>query len=139
MRERAILFLCFVAFAISANLTTPAAATDARGAISLCDARGPDCSYGVHEDGGVTLVVNNGGKQTVIECPLQGNCSVLGRKGGKGTGTAVGSVFKPPGDGALPERKGLVGASGGAKGTTQSDGTQPVGLERDEGRSVGKH
>ena len=71
--RKAILFFSLVAFtSVAATPPTPAAATDARQAITMCDKRGPDCSMGTNEHGDTTLCVKNTGGTECVICPLQG-------------------------------------------------------------------
>lgn len=73
------------------GLSSPAMATDARQAITLCE-KNPNCSYNV-TGGGVTLWVRDGdGKNTYVDCPPPGKggtCTVV-RGGGQ-----VGKVLAP--------------------------------------------
>jgi hypothetical protein len=111
--RKAILFFSLVTFTsmVAATLPTPAAATDARQAIGMCDARGSDCSMKTNEHGDTTLCVKNTGGTECVICPLQGNCVVANKGGSKGKGGAVGSVF--------------TGAKGPV-GNQPAKGTQPV-------------
>jgi hypothetical protein len=58
----------------SGGTWSPAGATDARGAIKLCD-KNPNCSYHVRENGSVTLSVANEQGNQQINCPQKGECS----------------------------------------------------------------
>jgi hypothetical protein len=132
--RKAILFFSLVAFTsiVAATPPTPAAATDARQAITMCDKRGPDCSMGTNEHGDTTLCVKNTGGTECVICPLQGNCVVANKGGSKGKSGAVGTVFigakgptgNPPPKSAQPVAGGLkppttgVKSSGGQSDTT---------------------
>jgi hypothetical protein len=54
-------------------MPTPAAATEARGAIKMCD-KNPNCSYKVNDNGSVDLQVSNAQGIQVISCPQKGEC-----------------------------------------------------------------
>jgi hypothetical protein len=56
-------------------LSTPAAATNAREAMALCDKRGPDCNMRVEKSGDVVLCVKNSGGLECVSCPQKGQCN----------------------------------------------------------------
>jgi hypothetical protein len=123
-----------------ATLSTPAAATDAKQAISMCDARGDACRMHVGDNGDVTITVQNSGGTGTIWCPQSGSCAVVvgARKGGKGgVGTVTGVLRVPLGGVALqpgtssPSKPTTVRDSGGIKTTSvglkeAGGGNQPV-------------
>jgi hypothetical protein len=117
--RRIILFFALISVtAIAATLSAPAAATDAKQAISLCDKRGDDCKMSVDNNGNVNICVNNSGKKggactDTVLCPLHGQCTVARQTGGsKGKIRSVTGVFKAPTSGAPPRIKRPVKVSG---------------------------
>jgi hypothetical protein len=67
-------------------LSTPAAATDARGALRACD-KNPNCKPRTNDDGSVDLFVKQvDGKEDWVSCPPRGACECMScpRTQGKG-------------------------------------------------------
>lgn len=122
--RKAILFftLASITLIAAATLPMPAAATDARQAIALCDNRGSDCKMNTDkETGNTTLCVNNSGKTECVQCPLQGNCVVAKKSGSKGKIGPVNGVLSGAGSIKAPKgKKPVIGGvtppkSGGVK------------------------
>jgi hypothetical protein len=67
-------------------VSTPAAATGARGAIRACDTNSKNCSYNVSRDGSVDIqVTQSDGKKDWVSCPTKGDCVCMTcRTTGKG-------------------------------------------------------
>jgi len=99
MRKFIMPMLAATFFAATATLSTPAAATEIREAIKLCDAN-PPCGYGPPDSAGGMTITANG---HIISCPAKGACSVIGARapGSKPTRAAgnVASVLKASGPG----------------------------------------
>ena len=78
--RRFVLALAAALIAAAIGLPAPAAATEAREAIKLCDQRAAktkDCSYGVLDNGSVVINVGKAcnNDTCVIECPQVGQCT----------------------------------------------------------------
>ena len=113
----------------AATLSTPARATDAEQAIRMCDARGSACTLFVHDNGNITITVNNGANGTgVIDCAQHGPCGVVvqakGTKGGTGRAGNVNGILQPPRSGASVAGSGPVHSAGSK---TASDGLKEAG------------
>lgn len=89
---RITLALATVATLVAATsiLSTPAAATDGRGAIRACDGNAKNCTFTVDAAGGVDLQIKQSdGTTSNVSCPPKGACVCVtckttgGRKGGK--------------------------------------------------------
>jgi hypothetical protein len=63
--------------AASFLLSTPAAATDARGALKACD-KNPNCRPNTNDDGSVDLFITQvDGKKDWVSCPPRGACECM--------------------------------------------------------------
>jgi hypothetical protein len=125
MRHSFTLALCSALLVTIVVAATPAAATDAKTAIALCDKRGPDCQMSMNNEGSTTLCVKNSGKTECVNCPLHGDCTVMSKGPGTKGKIPVGGVLmgstastgNPP-----PKTKQPVNL-GGVKTTTGSNAT----------------
>lgn len=128
---------------------TPASATDARQAMTMCD-RNPKCGYRVNDNGSVDLQVQNcgGGSETCfINCPQKGQCTCdlcgtparVGGGKGKGMRATVSGVLavsrssgqganstRPPSGGLLEGGLGLSTQGPAATGSPAARGAAPA-------------
>jgi len=78
MRSFIALPLAGAFLAVASLLSTPAAATDGRGAIRACDTNAKNCSYTVDNVGGVDIQVKQSdGHTDYVSCPPKGECACL--------------------------------------------------------------
>ena len=132
----------------AATLSTPVFATDAKQAITMCEARGSACSFSVRDNGDVTITVNNGANGTgSIDCPQHGACSVTvsarGPKGGTGRAGNVNGILQPPRSGTSMAGAGPVNSASSktVSGSVKETGGNPPIIQRvgSEQHSGGRH
>jgi hypothetical protein len=78
MRSFIALTLAGAFLAAASILSTPAAATDARGAIKACDKNSQNCSYNVDSSGAVDSFVTQADvTKDYVSCPPKGDCTCM--------------------------------------------------------------
>lgn len=88
MRKSVVVLAATILIAAAAAFTTPAAATEVKEAVTLCD-NNPNCKSGTPDSTGAMLLnVKTSKGTTYIDCPPKGDCHIL-RHDPKGNVTDV--------------------------------------------------
>jgi hypothetical protein len=131
MRAFISLTLAGVFFAGVSIVSTPAAATDGRGAIRGCDAN-PRCSFTVNRDGSVDIqVTQSDGKKDYVSCPAKGECDCVTCRTTKGKGGKVDPAHVL--NASSPKTGATTGTASAAKTVRDHRGTSGAKVAQDPG------